>query len=181
MYNRHLIEYLPEFLRNVREYKAILTDGVEPEIVVLFRAIEDALNNQFIQDADEYGVQRWENILGITYKSDYTLDERKFAILTKINEQLPYTTRSMEKRLESLCGKDNYSVNVDVNNFTVNIGVALTARNSYNDVYAMLEEVVPANMVINLYLIYEQNKNWYGYTHEQLKAYTHNELRNGVY
>ena len=110
MYNRHLINYLPEFLRDIREYKAILTDGVEPEIVNLYQAIENALNNQFIQDADEYGVSRWEKILGITYKSDYTLDERKFAILTKINEHLPYTTKSMEKRLESLCGKDNYSV-----------------------------------------------------------------------
>ena len=180
MYNRLLIEYLPEFLRNVREYKAVLTYGVEPEIVKLYQAIENALNNQFIQDADEYGVQRWEKILGISHKSDYTLDERKFAILTKINEQLPYTTRSMEKRLENLCGKDNYSVSVDVNNFTVNIGVALTARNSYNDVSAMLEDVVPANMDINLFLIYEQNKTYNKNTHAQLKSYTHNKLRNGV-
>ena len=180
MNSRHLIEYLPEFLRNVREYKAVLTDGVEPEVVDLFQAIEDALNNQFIQDANEYGVQRWEKMLGISYKSDYTLDERKFAILSKINEQLPYTTRSMEKRLESLCGKDNFSVSVDVDNFIVNIGVSLTAHNTYKDVYTMLEEVVPANMVINLFLIYEQNKTYNKNTHAQLKSYTHNELRNGV-
>ncbi|MBQ8765395.1 MAG: DUF2313 domain-containing protein [Clostridia bacterium] len=181
MYNRNLIEYLPEFLRELREYKAILTDGVQPEVAELFQAIEEALNNQFIQSANEYGVSRWEKMLGIAPKSTYSLDERKFTILTKMNEQLPYTTRSMEKRLASLCGEGNYSVGIDANNFTLNVGVALTAQNSYKDVYAMLEKVVPANMVINLYLIYEQNKNWSTYTHEQLSAYTHHVLRNGVY
>lgn len=179
--HRNLIDYLPEFLREIREYKAILTDAVQPEIVELFDNLERVLNNQFIETSDEYGVSRWEKMLGISPKPTYSLDDRKFGILTKMNEQLPYTTRSMEKRLESLCGKGNYKVDVDANNFTLNVGVALTAQNSYKDVYAMLEKVVPANMVINLYLIYEQNKKWSAYTHEQLSGYTHHVLRNGVY
>ena len=105
MYKRKLIDYLPEFLKTVREYRAILTDAVEPEVVGLFQAIENALNNQFIQTAGEYGVSRWEKMLKITPKITQTLDERKFTILTLMNEQLPYTLTSLNKRLENLCGK----------------------------------------------------------------------------
>lgn len=178
--HRQLIEYLPEFLRDVREYKAILTDGVQPEIEALFKAIERVLNNQFIETSDEYGVSRWEKMLGITPQSTYTLDERKFTILTRMNEQLPYTMTSLSQRLENLCGKDGYSIALDANAFTLSVGVALTAQSSLKDVSAMLENVVPANIVLNLHLIYEQNKTWNAFTHEQLSSYTHQELRNGV-
>lgn len=180
MYKRNLIDYLPEFLREIREYKAILTDAVQPEVEELFQAIENAQNNQFIETADEYGVARWEKILGIVPQSTYSLDNRKFTILTRMNEQLPYTMTSLKHRLESLCGKDGYSVELDAPNYTLKVGVALTARSSFKDVQSMLEKVVPANMVLALHLIYEQHSTWSAYTHEQLSAYTHQVLRNGV-
>lgn len=180
MYNRNLIEYLPEFLRDIREYKAILTDAVQPEVVLLFEALENALNNQFILDSNEYGVSRWEKMLKINPKATMTLDERKFTILTKVNEQLPYTLTSLEQRLETLCGADNYSVEVDVKNFIVKVRIALTARNNYKDVEIMLEKIVPANMIIDCSLMYNQNEMFNSYTHEQLSAYTHEQLRNEV-
>lgn len=180
MYNRNLIDYLPEFLRDVREYKAILTDAIQPEFVKLFEAIERVLNNQFITTSDEYGVSRWEKMLGIVPQATTSLDNRKFTILTRMNEQLPYTMTSLKQRLEGLCGKNGYSVEVDANTFTLRVGVALTSRSSFKDVEIMLEKIVPANMVLDLHLIYEQHKTWSEYTHEQLSAYTHEVLRNGV-
>ena len=53
---RQLINYLPEFLREVREYKAILSDAVQPEIDELHQNVERILNNQYIETSDEYGV-----------------------------------------------------------------------------------------------------------------------------
>ena len=180
MYNRKLIEYLPEFLRDVREYKAILTDAVQPEMVELFQAIENALNDQFIADATEYGVSRWEQMLKIVPKATHSLEDRKFTILTRVNDQLPYTMTSLKKRLENLCGKNEYSVELDAQNFTLKVRVALTARNNYKDVEDMLEKIVPANMIIDCSLMYNQNEMFNPYTHEQLKALTHYQLRNEV-
>lgn len=177
---RQLINYLPEFLREVREYKAILTDAVQPEIDELHKNIERILNNQYIETADEYGVSRWEKMLKISPQATASLDNRKFTILTRMNEQLPYTMTSLKQRLENLCGKDGYSVEVDANAFKLKVGVALTSRSSFNDVELMLEKVVPANMVLEVTLIYEQHENWTAYTHKQLSAYTHEQLRNGV-
>lgn len=180
MYNRKLIDYLPEFLREVREYKAILTDAVQPEFAELFQAIETALNDQFVQSASEYGVSRYEKMLKIPPNETNSLDDRKFTILTMMNEQLPYTMTSLKNRLGNLCGKDGYSVELDANKFTLKVRVALAARNNYNDVCTMLEKIVPANMIIDVSLMYNQHQTWDAYTHEQLKAYTHNQLRNEV-
>ena len=180
MYNRKLIEYLPEFLRNVKEYKVILTDAVQPEVVELFQAIENAMNDQFVQSATESGVSRWEQMLKIVPKATLSLDDRKFTILTRINDRLPYTLSSLKQRLENLCGKDEYSVELDAKNFVLKVRVALTARNNYKDVEIMLEKIVPANMIIDCSLMYNQHEMFYSYTHEQLTAYTHDRLRNEV-
>lgn len=180
MYNRNLIDYLPEFLRNIREYKAILTDAVQPEMVKFFQAIEDAMNDQFIPDATENGVSRWEKMLKIIPKATHSLDDRKFTILTKMNEQIPYTMTSLKMRLEALCGKDGYSVELDANNFILKVRIALTAQNNYKDVCVMLEEIVPLNITIDVGLMYNQHHIWGAYTHEQMNVYTHEQLRNEV-
>lgn len=180
LYKRHLIDYLPEFLREVREYKAILTDAVEPEIVKLFQAIENALNDQFIETASEYGIARWEKMLKIVPKSTHTLDDRKFTILTKMNEQPPYTMEALKQKLEYLCGKDGYSVEVDAENFILKVRVALTSRNAFDDVCVLLERVVPSNMIIDASLMYNQHKAFAKYTYSQLSTYTHDQMRNEV-
>lgn len=180
MYNRKLIEYLPEFLRDIKEYEAILTLAEQPEMVALWEAEENALNDQFIEDATENGVSRWEKILRIVPKSTQSLDERKFSILTRMNEQLPYTMTSLKQRLEALCGKDGYSVELETNKFILKVRIALAAKNNYKDVSAMLEQIVPANMIIDMNLMYNQHQTISKSTHGQLSAYTHERLRSEV-
>ena len=180
MYDRNLIEYLPEFLRDVREYKAILNLAEQPEIVSLWEAAENTLNDQFVVDATENGVLRWEKILGIVPKPTDTLEIRKFSILARINEQLPFTLATLNEQLKSLCGEDGYEVILDAANYTLSVRVALTARNNFNDVNLFLKRVVPANMVIDLSLKYNQHDAVSSHTHEDLKNFTHEGLRNGV-
>ena len=180
MYNRHLIEYLPEFLREVREYKAILTDAFEPEVAKMFEAAETALNGQFIETASEYSVARWEQMLKIVPKSTQTLADRRFTILTKLNEQPPYTMEALKRKLEYLCGKNGYSVEVDAEKFILKVRIALTSRNAYDDVCVLLERVVPSNMVIDVSLMYNQHKAFSKYTNAHMAAYTHHQLRNEV-
>ena len=180
MYNRKLIDYLPEFLKSIKEYKAILTDAVQPEMVELNAAIDNAMNDQFIMDATENGVSRWEKMLSIVPRASQSLDDRKFVILTRMNEQLPYTMTSLKKRLESLCGKNGYSVELDADQCLLTVRVALAAQNAFKAVCELLEEVVPANMVIDVSLLYNKNQTLSVYTHGQLSAYTHEELRNEV-
>lgn len=179
MYNRNLIDYLPPFIRNVRECESIMNDGEQPEIDLVWIAIKNAMKDQFISDATENGVRRWEEILGIVSKDTLTLNERKFTILTKVNETLPFTLSTLKERLKSLCGENNFSAVVD--GFSLIVRVALAAKNNINDVDALLKRIVPANMVIDLSIKYNPHETLEKYTHEELHAYTHEELRNEVF
>lgn len=182
MYSRKLIEYLPEFLRDIREYDAILTLAVQPKVIDLFKGTEGAMNEQFIDTASEYGVARWERMLGIVPKSGQTLEDRKFTIKTRINEQPPYTMRAFKQKLEGLCGKNGYSVEVDVDKFILKVRIALTSRNAYDDVCELVERIAPMNLILDISLMYNQHKMYNNiYTHGQLTAYKHWELREDVF
>lgn len=180
MYDRNLIEYLPEFLRDVKEYDAILTKAEQPEMVALWEAEENALKDQFIVDATENGISRWERILGITPKGTDGLDVRRFSVLTRINEQIPFTLTTLKEQLESLCGEDGYEVNLDAKNYVLTVRVALTAESSFDEVRLFLKRVVPANLVVDLSLKYNQYEQYKSFTHEGLATYTHERLRNEV-
>ena len=81
--DRNLIDYLPQVLKEVRELKLIF-QSEQTEIADLWGSIDNALNDQFVIDATEYGVGRWEKILGIVPKATELLDSRKFKIFNKV-------------------------------------------------------------------------------------------------
>lgn len=157
-----------------------MADAENPEVSQLWSCLADALNDQFVESSTENGVERWEAILSIVPKGTETQEERKFRILTRINEQLPYTWRMLCQQLETLCGEDGYSVELDNGAFTLTVKIALIAKSNFWDVDAMLRRVAPANLVIDLSLKYNQHATLAGFTHEQLARYTHLDLREEV-
>lgn len=180
MYDRNLIEYLPENLRNVEEYNAILTLAEQPEMVELWEAEENILKDQFIADATENGISRWEKILGIVPKATDSLDSRKISILTRINEQIPFTLTTLKEQLEAICGKGECDVDLEADKYTLSVKVALTAASNLNDVNLFLKRVVPANLIVHLTLKYNQHSMFSTYTHQDLSTFTHEQLRNEV-
>lgn len=180
MYDRRMIDYIPHIIRDVREYKAIMNDAEQPEMVEIWNAFDNALNDQFILDATENGVSRWEKILGIIPKATLTLDERKFTILTRINEQLPFTITTLNEQLKSLCGADGYVVQLNANAYTLIVKVALVAVQNFTDVQQLLNRIVPANLIVQLSIIYNTHEVLRDFTHAGLSAYTHYQLRNEV-
>lgn len=177
--DRPLIGYIPAILKEVRQYKA-LTHGEQVEIFNLFNEIEIALNNQFVQTSTEYGVERWEKILNITPKATHTLDERKFTILSRLAEELPFTVRMLEQILNKLCGDDGYWMEMNPDLYELVVKVALTAKNNFKDVGTLLNRVVPANMTIYLSIKYNTWSIIKGFTWGQLKSKTWREIKEEV-
>lgn len=177
--DRNLIDYLPEILKEVRELKAIV-EAEQPEAVDLWTALENALNDQFINDATENGVIRLEKILKIIPKATDTLDFRKFRILARFNEQLPYTFRTLEQQLVTLCGANGFILTLNNAAYTLTVRVEMSAKKKFDEVGALLNRTVPANMIIDLSLLYNQHSTLANFTHSQLSAYTHDQLRNEV-
>ena len=174
-----LISYLPEYLHGYKELRKIM-EVQQAEIQKLEDITGALINNQFIISADEQGIEKYETMLGVAALDDDTLENRKFRILSRWNNTIPYTVSALKEKLENLCGKDGYILEVLNGEYRVFVRIALTSKKNYRMVEEMLEEVIPANMVIDLSLLYNQHATLKKFTHRQLAAYTHNQVRNEV-
>lgn len=176
--DRNYIDYLPGVVAGLGEFVSI-GGAVNPEWGELWMAIDSAMKDQFIEDATEYGVKRRENILKIASKETNTLEERKFRVLAKESNQLPYTIRTIKRQLENLCGADGYLVDMP-NDVTFVVKVALAVKENYIDVVNLVEDITPVNLVLDISLLYNQHSTLAKFTHGQLNKWMHREIREEV-
>ena len=177
--DRKLINYLPHFMQEYFEMQKIM-DAEQPEVDHVWSEVDNVLADQFILDATENGVKRWESMLGISPKDTDSLDERKFRILTKLNQELPYTLRKLEQALNNLCGNDMFSIELRAAEYHIEIKLGLSNQNSYEEVSNLLRKMLPANMTQWVQIMYNRHETWAPYKHFQLAAYTHERLKSEV-
>ena len=89
-----LVSYLPEFLREYIELKKIL-DVQQPEVQLLEDLTEKLKDNQFILFADTQGIEKFEQMLKIQALDDDTLENRRFRIMSRWNNKIPYTVQTV--------------------------------------------------------------------------------------
>lgn len=176
---RLLIDYLPPFVQEYHEIKQI-TDSEQPEIDGLWVSCRNALDDVFVSYATENGVKRWEKIVGITPKNTDTLDERKFRILTKMNQELPYTITKLKESLTVLCGEDGFEIDLQPSNYHIRVKLALNNKNNYQDVVDLLTKIIPANLTQEVKIMYNGYGTLENLTHDELSSYNHEQLRNEV-
>ena len=145
-----LENYLPPVLQDVRELQQI-TAAENPELNQLDQCIDDALADAYLNDMTLNGIKRWESMLHIT--SAGTLDDRRKAIILRLNEMLPYTIRRLRQMLASICGDDGYSVAVD--GYTLTVRLPALSYHVAWAVYDTLARVVPANMQNIIRLVFQ--------------------------
>ena len=78
--------------------------------------------------------------------------------------------------LYALCG-DDYTCELINNEYKLVVRLALSVRKQYNEVDSLLRKVVPANLIIDLSLLWNQYLILEPFTHEELEEYLHSELR----
>ena len=176
---KKLQDYLPPILLETCEFPLLCLTG-QAEIDALVAGADEVLASQFVLTAPLRGIERYERIYGIVPQDTDTLDERRFRILSKINTQLPYTLRALHRRMQALCGDDGYTLSISYAQYSLTVKVALTAKRNLQAVQDMLAEVVPVNIVISCSLLYNQHQTLSRFTHAQLAAYTHDQLKNEV-
>ncbi len=175
----NIIDYWPEVISEVKEFQEI-AKAENPELISMWDSTNDVLADQFILTATENGIKRWEKLLGITPKASYTLEDRRFAVLARLNEQLPYTVRVFIQLLTQLCGEDGYVLTINHAYYKVDILVELKSKNMVTEVEALARKIIPANMDISIRIRYNQHYVLTQLTHQALSAFTHNTIRNEV-
>lgn len=171
--------YQPLIIKDYREFKEI----AEIENTILTDCWSSSNNvflDQFIETLTENGCKRWEKILNIQPKGTDTLEVRRFRIKSRINEDLPYTYKALVNVLNSLCGEGQYTINLYNNEYRLKILIELTVKKLFDEVESTVKRMIPANLILEVDLRYNQHKTLSKYTHKQLSKYTHIELREEV-
>lgn len=173
-----LLSYWMPVLRNLKEFKEI-AKAEEPEIRNILEAIDRTLNNMFIETADEYGIERFEKMMGIYPEEGADLETRRFEVSVKWNDKLPYTEETLNNLLLVLCGENGYGLTMDYDNYKLIVKLALENEHNFDEVAEMLDRVVPANLVTFITL-FNNHTILNGFTHEYLSQYTYRNLREDV-
>lgn len=174
-----IMGYLPSVLHEIKEIVA-MANVEKPVLEALWQEIESTLNNQFVVTAGEKGASRYEKMLKLSVPASDSIETRRFRILTRYQEQAPYTNRVLKQLLDSLLGEGQYELQCDVAAKTLSVKIELTVKGMFDAVAIMLERITPQNMILTVQLRYNQHSTIARFTHAQLAAFTHQQLREEV-
>jgi len=161
-----LSKYYPSVVKDTENFEEI-AKVENPEFNLVNSKINDAFSDQFIFDATENGVKRWEKILKIYPLESDSLDMRKSRIILRINRKIPYTYRVLGKELATLFGEKNYNLKLQNNIYYLEITVKTFDFKLFNEVMREVEKIIPCNLILQC--IMESDFN------SQLKLETHYE------
>lgn len=149
-YRVELLKKLPVYHRKIYEYQQI-TQALTPELEALLVAVNYVLDSWYINTADEKGLSRLEKIAKVTPNIGDSLDTRRFKLLIKMTEKIPYTDETLEERLAALCGgEENYTIVKDYLHYHLYINTTLGVAGAFDLVIEALLVILPDNIVLEL-------------------------------
>jgi len=146
----NLIDYLPSHMQGLIEFRQIINTE-QPEIDALIKAIETAPDDFFLSTLTSYGVKRWEKILKVKPSENDTLETRRFRVLSRWNDRIPYTWNSLIEKLNTLCGKGNYTISLQNDIYTLNLETHLGVYGTVDELNSLLDDIIPCNLIIILH------------------------------
>lgn len=123
----------------------------------------------------EIGLNRWERILKLAVKKIDTIDARRFRILSHLNQSLPYTYKGLLAQLKNIRIED-VLIDLNTNEYVLTVKIRLTLKNKYEIVHTLLENIVPANLIINLIQLFKPHSELRRFKHSHLSVYTHKNI-----
>lgn len=149
-----LVSYLPEFMQEYKEPVSAL-EGENPEFSMIWKAADRIAYNRFISTADEYGISRFEKMLGIYPKITDSLETRRVRAQNRWFNRIPYTIRVLFLKVaECLGGLHNFDIHTDFfDSYKLTITIYTTDDSRADEVKYLLSVMVPVNIVTDV--IYE--------------------------
>ena len=143
-------EYLPETLKDVIDLK-LLNKDLDIELEQLDGYITGIGKEVIVKSASLYGIEKWENALGITPKDGDSLETRRFRVNNLLTSKLPYTYRWLIKKLTQITGSPSgYTLNINQNDYAITIVLSGLDTNMMIEVQKQLRNAIPSNMVLEI-------------------------------
>ena len=138
------IEYLPEFIRDVEEFKQLCLiydsfgDGAQGNIGEL---VADETPNT----ATLAGLQRWAEIQGLTDYENDDIETLRGKVILKFSERVPYTIIKLRQTIESITGSNYFELDMNTP-FVVDVRLFSSLMQYVNQIIATCETMLPMNV-----------------------------------
>lgn len=142
----NLQEYVPEFLRGVKELQHLFW-AEEEELRRLYEQMDELWSDSLLQEAGLNGIRRYESLLRLRPYPGDSLKERRAAALLKWNQQLPYTLPRLMERLDSAVGREAYELHVRHRVYELELLVIDESYRTLRSVRDMTREMIPVNLL----------------------------------
>ena len=149
---RALIARYPDFYAGSPEF-VDMQNALEPEALALWTA-RDSLMDQLCVNTATWGLQYWEQTLGITVEQGKDLEYRRSRIRSKLRGSGVTTVALIESVAESFSNGDVGTIGIPPN---------------LEDLTASLREILPAHLAWNYVMVYN--------TWDMTAQHTWDELR----
>jgi len=144
-----LKEYLPPFLREYKELRAVM-ETENPEFETAWKATRRVLDNEFLETADEYGIARFEKLLCIIPSKDDTLESRRARVYSRWFTELPYTLRMFVKKVELMAGGSEFSITKDYEHYRVQVDTGFELFGQVDELERLIELMFPCNITADV-------------------------------
>lgn len=172
------IEYIPEVLQEQREFIA-MGSAVDMQLAILQNRYEQVLKNRYIDTADAATVKRLQTIFGMEYNPDMRLDEQRRQLKARKQMRFVINLQRIRAMLAEITGNDA-TLLMDYDALLMTVRVALPSKHNFRTVEELLADTVPANVALNVYLLYNQHDFIKHFTHARLSELTHRQIRSDV-
>ena len=154
-----LIDYHPEVVRQIREMGAVCKTE-QPEFDCISREVDRVLYNMFATTADEHGIARFEEELGIVPVPGKELEERRILVLIRMVKK----NLSFREILQLV---QKYSKEVDLMPHYADDELEVVVDNVANveSIYRALDEIIALNI-----FIYLSHEDVFTYAMQEIKA-----------
>ena len=138
-------EHLPLYYKGVREID-IIADAIIYVLSNINSEMQQILANNFVQTANEKGIERYEKILGITVDPTLDLETRRQRVLSKMARSTVFTLRVLKTNLKEICDNGEYTLNMDYDTFFMDVKVRIGKKGMLDVLYDLLYTMLPAHV-----------------------------------
>lgn len=167
--------FAPDIMKDNETMKSLYS--VERETISqLHTDIDMVVDNTFFISLNYYGIQKWEKVLELESNADLDLNIRRELLLTKRRFRPPFTRQNLQKTLESIWGKGNFTFEIYPNKFELIIDIHTNNPDVYLKFQQYIRSLIPANMYVIFSVQYTYLYLYRNLNYNNLSALTYAEL-----
>lgn len=141
-----LLMLLPPYFQAIYEYQ-VLTEVEGAELETAEKSIEQIKRNLYVQTCDDLTLRVYEQLLGVVRERGATLEYRRRMVLSRMNQQLPYSLPKLKEILDAALGRQWYRLDVRHGVYELELDVIDQTYKVLKNIQTMVEEIIPAHLL----------------------------------